>query len=84
MNDTPKTVCEGILSDEINYNIDHNILAGEICVAKLLLKRSAEMKDVYEELYQKLRENSSKTKTFLKVILCNAAFFFTRKIACRT
>lgn len=64
---------ESILRSKRQYNIDHQILKSENKVIERMLKRSVEMKDMYNELGTKLSE--CQQEHFWDAILGAATFF---------
>jgi hypothetical protein len=65
--------CETVLREEISYNDKHAILPSENRISALLLRRSAEMREVYEEICSKL--DPAAVKEFLKSVLYTGAFW---------
>ena len=77
---TPQKVCENILIEGKQYNIEHKILPSENAVADRLLSRSLELKEAYEELHEKLHKHPPALKVFLDLLLSTAAFWSPEKI----
>ncbi|RQU89498.1 MULTISPECIES: hypothetical protein [Burkholderia] len=77
---TPQKICENILIEGKQYNIEHKILPSENAVADRLLSRSLELKEAYEELHEKLHKHPPALKVFLDLLLSTAAFWSPEKI----
>lgn len=76
----PQQICENLLTEGIRYNIEHSVWPSENVIANRLLSRGIELKDAYEELYEKLNAHPFALKTFLQLILNTAAFWNPEKI----
>ena len=77
---TPQKICESILNEEKQYNIEHKILPSENAVVDRLLSRGLELKEAYEELHEKLHKHPPALKVFLGLLLSTAAFWSPEKI----
>lgn len=77
---TPQKICEKILIAEKHYNLEHHILPSENVIADRLLARGVELKDAYEELYDKLHPHPMALEVFLGLVLNTAAFWSPDKI----
>lgn len=77
---TPQKICESILNEEKQYNIEHEILPSENAVVDRLLSRGLELKEAYEELHEKLHKHPPALKVFLGLLLSTAAFWSPEKI----
>lgn len=77
---TPQKICESILNEEKQYNIEHEILPSENAVVDRLLSRGLELKETYEELHEKLHKHPPALKVFLGLLLSTAAFWSPEKI----
>jgi hypothetical protein len=71
--ENPAGYCESVLREEISYNDDHAILSSENRISALLLRRSAEMREVYDEICSKL--DPASVREFLKSVLYTGAFW---------
>ncbi|MFZ6686880.1 hypothetical protein ACO0K0_03925 [Undibacterium sp. SXout11W] len=71
--------CETLLQEEKRYNFEHHILPSENAIADRLLRRGIELRDAYEELYDKLHTHQSALKIFLGLVLNTAAFWNPEK-----
>ncbi|WP_228893964.1 hypothetical protein [Pseudoduganella aquatica] len=78
--DNSKQICEQILLDEKQYNINNHILPSETVIVDRLLGRGLELKDVYQELHGKLAHHPGALQTFLGQVLTTAAFWNPEKI----
>lgn len=76
----PRQICEKLLIEGKNYNIEHNILPSENAVADRLLARGTELTAAYEDLYNKLYRHRHALKIFLGLLLSVAAFWNPEKI----
>ncbi|MGC5887279.1 hypothetical protein [Ralstonia pseudosolanacearum] len=76
----PQHVCEAILSEGKRYNIEHSIQPSENAIADRLLARGLELRDAYNELYEKLHPHPRAFKCFLDLLLGAAAFWSPEKI----
>ncbi len=74
-------LCEAILREDINYNIEHAILPSEIAVARRLLGRRTELRDAYAELHGKLQHVPRALQAFFGLVLSTAAFWNPQEIA---
>lgn len=77
---SPQKICEKILIEEKRYNVERNILPSENLVVDRLLARGAELKNVYEELHNKLYTHPQALQIFLGTVLSAAAFWNPEKI----
>lgn len=76
----PRQICENLLMEGKRYNDERHILPSENAVADRLLSRGIEMKDVYEELHDKLHAHPPALQVFLGLLLSTAAFWNPDKI----
>ncbi len=74
-------VCEDFLRAEIAYNYEHNLLRSESEIANRLLERGAEMKDCYEESFERLRADQSQVRILMGAILSVGAFWNPKALA---
>lgn len=72
---TAQEICEHLLTEEIRYNIEHDILPSESTIANRLLQRGIELRDAYEELQRKLHAHPPALHCFLGLVLNTAAFW---------
>ncbi|WP_235950872.1 hypothetical protein [Permianibacter fluminis] len=71
----PQAICEDFLVKGKRHNIEQRILVSENVVADRLLARGLELKDAYDELYNKLHRHPNALQDFLKLILSATAFW---------
>ena len=76
----PQHICENLLREGIQYNNAHSILPSENAIADRLLSRGVELKDAYQELYDKLNTHPFALKVFLGLVLSTAAFWNPAKM----
>ncbi|WP_459198362.1 hypothetical protein [Ralstonia pseudosolanacearum] len=76
----PQQICEDILLEGKQYNIEHHILPSENAVADRLLARGIELKDAYDELHGKLHARPPALQVFLGLVLSTAAFWNPQKM----
>lgn len=85
MNTTPSAkatqVCEKILTGEKGYNIQHAILPSENAIIENMLSRSVELKEAYEEIFEKLYSHDFALERFLELVLSTAAFWSPKEIS---
>lgn len=72
--------CENLLLEGKRYNIEHHILPSENAIADRLLMRGFELRDVYEELHDKLHAHPPALQVFLGLVLSTAAFWNPKKM----
>jgi len=74
-------ICESILTEAKNYNIEHCILPSENRIIDRLLARGPELSAAYKELHGKLHQHHKALNIFLELLLNTAAFWNQDKIA---
>lgn len=75
-----REVCENLLLEGKRYNIEHHHLPSENAVADRLLGRGIELRDAYQELYDKLHAHPPALQVFLGLVLNTAAFWNPEKM----
>lgn len=78
---TATHICEKVLNEEKLYNVENNILPSENAIADRLLTRGVELREVYEELHDKLHHHPFALNTFLGLVLSTAAFWSLDEIS---
>lgn len=76
-----RRICEGILTEEKHYKIEHGIHHSEISIIDRMLTRHIELKDSYSELYEKLYQHPPALQVFFDLLLGTSALWSPEKIA---